>query len=199
MKISQKQVTRGSGLLEPLLARLRANKANKLIPSSLRNGRILDIGCGSYPYFLAHTTFLNKFSIDQQQPAQNFLDIEWVTLDLNNFSKIPFTDSYFNVITLLAVIEHLDPDKLSFLFKETYRLLKKNGALIITTPASWTNGLLKAMSIIKLVSKEEIEEHKYSYTLPLIGWHFGAAGFSLENSEFGYFELFMNLWGVARK
>ena len=53
-------VTRGHGLLESLLARLRANGANKLIPSEFRNGRILDIGVGSYPYFLSHTSFVNK-------------------------------------------------------------------------------------------------------------------------------------------
>ena len=58
------QPTRGKGLLEPSLARLRANRANQLIPKSLRDGRILDIGCGSYPYFLSHTSFQEKFAID---------------------------------------------------------------------------------------------------------------------------------------
>ena len=46
-------MTRGKGLLEPMLADLRAQRANKLIPSTSRTGRILDIGCGTYPYFLA--------------------------------------------------------------------------------------------------------------------------------------------------
>ena len=41
------RVTRGYGLLEPLLARLRAQQANSLIPNHLRKARILDIGCGS--------------------------------------------------------------------------------------------------------------------------------------------------------
>ena len=78
-------MTRGKGLLEPMLADLRAQRANKLIPSSLRTGRILDIGCGTYPYFLAHTSFAEKFAIDQiplpQQTAAE-LRIESFTLDL---------------------------------------------------------------------------------------------------------------------
>ena len=63
--------TRGSGLLEPFLARLRARKANRLIPAHLRSGRILDVGCGSFPYFLSHTEFAEKFALDQaQRPAE---------------------------------------------------------------------------------------------------------------------------------
>jgi SAM-dependent methyltransferase len=196
---NQLNVTRGHGLLEPFLARLRANKANQLIHSHLRSGKILDVGCGSYPYFLSHTMFASKFSIDQQEPIVDFKDINWVVLDLNQNPQIPFEDSFFDVITLLAVIEHLDPTMITDLFNEIYRVLKPEGLLIITTPAHWTNGLLYVMSKIKLVSKEEIEEHKFTYTLPLIGWFFGKAGFSMEKVKFGYFEFFMNLWGIAQK
>lgn len=50
-------VTRGHGVLEPLLAKLRAKKANALIPEPARAGRILDVGCGSFPFFLSGTRF----------------------------------------------------------------------------------------------------------------------------------------------
>jgi hypothetical protein len=53
------------------------------------------------------------------------------------------------------------------------------------------------MASIKLVSKEEINEHVYVYTLPLLGWYFGKAGFNMENIKFGYFELHLNMWAVA--
>jgi hypothetical protein len=39
--------------------------ANCLIPTQLRASRILDIGCGSELYFLAHTAFREKFAVDQ--------------------------------------------------------------------------------------------------------------------------------------
>jgi hypothetical protein len=44
-----KRFTRGKGFFEPFLARLRAKKANRLITKDLRGGRILDIGCGTFP------------------------------------------------------------------------------------------------------------------------------------------------------
>jgi SAM-dependent methyltransferase len=185
-----------------MLADLRAQRANKLIPSTLRTGRILDIGCGSYPYFLAHTSFAEKFAIDQlplpQQTASE-LKIESFTLDLEVEPHLPFEDNYFEAVTLLAVVEHLDPALMAKLFKEVYRALKPGGMVILTTPAAWSDGLLKFMARINLVSAEEIHEHAYAYTLPLLGWYFGQAGFEMTKTKFGYFELMLNMWATAQK
>ena len=150
-------MTRGKGLLEPMLADLRAQRANKLIPTNLRNGRILDIGCGSFPYFLAHTAFAEKFAIDQ----------------------IPLPEQTAS--------------------KEIYRVLKPEGMVILTTPAAWSDGLLKFMAQVGLVSAEEIHEHAYAYTLPLLGWYFGQAGFEMTKTKFGYFEFMLNMWATAKK
>ena len=201
MSNSSQRFTRGKGLLEPLLARLRAQRANSLIPADLRAGRILDVGCGSYPYFLAHTSFEQKFAVDQLPPNEQgkALNIQWHTLDLNSTPKLPFEDNFFSVITLLAVVEHLNPNSMAELFKETYRVLQPGGIVIMTTPAAWSDGLLKLMARMSLVSKEEIYEHVFAYTLPLIGWYFGRGGFEMTKVNFGYFEFMLNLWGVAKK
>ncbi len=196
------EMTRGKGLLEPMLADLRAQRANKLIPASLRTGRILDIGCGTYPYFLAHTSFAEKFAIDQlplpRQTASE-LKIESFTLDLEVEPHLPFENDYFESVTLLAVVEHLDPALMALLFKEVYRVLKPGGMVVLTTPAAWSDGLLKFMASINLVSAEEIHEHAYAYTLPLLGWYFGQAGFEMTKTKFGYFEFMFNMWATAQK
>ena len=198
-KKPQTSVTRGSGLLEPFLARLRAGRANKLIPKELRQGRILDIGCGSYPYFLSHTSFTEKFSVDQQPPSRDYEEINWLVLDLNKVPQLPFEDDFFNVVTLLAVVEHLNPKMLVELLREANRVLKPGGIMLLTTPASWTDGILNLMAALNLVSKEEIHEHVFTYTLPLLGWYFGAADFPMEKVRFGHFEFRMNLWATAQK
>jgi SAM-dependent methyltransferase len=194
--------TRGKGFLEPFLARQRAQVANRLIPSSLRPGKILDIGCGTFPYFLAHTAFEEKFAIDQlpmpSQVASN-LKIEGYSLNLNQEPSLPFDDSFFNVITLLAVVEHLNPDSMALLFGEIHRVLRPGGRVIMTTPAAWSDGLLRTMARLRLVSAEEIDEHAYAYTLPLIGWYFGQAGFKMQKVKFGYFEFMLNMWATAEK
>src|SRR5512140_1376849 len=197
-----KGYTRGKGLLEPLLARLRMQRANTLIPARLRAGRILDIGCGSYPYFLAHTAFKEKFAVDQlrmppETAAQN--QIEFFTLNLNEAPRLPFEGDYFDAVTLLAVVEHLNPDSMAVLFQESCRVLKPGGMVILTTPAAWSDGLLKTMARMNLVSAEEIHEHAFAYTLPLLGWHFGQAGFKMAKVKFGYFEFMLNMWATAEK
>jgi hypothetical protein len=55
------------------------------------------------------------------------------------------------------------------------------------------------MARVRLVSPEEINEHVYAYTLPLLGWYFGRAGFDMDKTRFGYFELMMNMWAVATR
>jgi SAM-dependent methyltransferase len=201
MSDSSQRFTRGRGLLEPLLAKMRAQRANSLIPPELRAGRILDIGCGSFPYFLSHTVFQQKFAVDQLPPSEQGqrLDIQWYTLDLNSEPKLPFEDNFFSAVSLLAVVEHLNPTSMAALFTETYRVLQPGGVVIMTTPAAWSDGLLKLMARIGLVSAEEIHEHVFAYTLPLLGWYFGRGGFEMTKVDFGYFEFMLNMWAVAKK
>ncbi len=193
------RATRGKGLLESWLARMRARQANRLIPAHLREGRILDIGCGSYPYFLTHTYFSEKFAVDQMTPKFPHHDIEWFTLNLDSKPTLPFDDEFFSVVSMLAVVEHLDPSKLVVLLNEVSRTLIPNGTLVITTPAVWSNQLLKLMAKINLVSAEEIEDHVFLYTLPLLGWYFGKSGFDMQKIRFGYFEFLLNMWACAEK
>ena len=200
--MTETKFTRGKGLLEPYLAHLRTQRANRLIPTDLRAGRILDIGCGSFPYFLAHTSFEEKFAVDQLPMAQETAtknQIEFFSLNLNQEPHLPFQDNFFSIVTLLAVVEHLNPDSMALLFQESHRVLKPGGTVIMTTPAAWSDGLLKFMANINLVSAEEIHEHAFAYTLPLIGWHFGQAGFEMTKVKFGYFEFMLNMWATAQK
>lgn len=191
--------TRGHGLLEPMLARLRANMANHLIPDHLRTGKILDIGCGSYPYFLSRTHFEEKYAIDQLDVTSETLGIKGQSLDLNKTPQLPYEDNYFQIVTMLAVVEHLDPTSMELLFKDIHRVLAPGGMVIMTTPSGWTDPLLKTMARLNLVSAEEIDEHAYAYTLPLLGWYLGRGGFDMTKVNFGYFEMRMNMWATASK
>lgn len=192
--------TRGFGLMETFLARQRFRKASSVITPSLRQGRLLDIGCGSSACFLAREVFAEKHALDQlPKPASCLPSITWHTQDLNRQTRLPFADGQLHVITMLAVMEHLNPERAAELFGECYRCLAAGGLLIVTTPDARSDRLLRVMARLRLVSPAEIHEHTFAYTLPLIGWCFGQASFPIGNVRFGRFELGLNLWATAER
>lgn len=198
--IGLKKFTRGNGLLEGFLTRWRARKANELILEKHREGRILDIGCGSYPFFLISTKFKKKHGID---PSLNLLSLNTSSIYLKNIKiddgKIPFKDNFFNAVTMLAVFEHIDRKKVASVVKEIVRILDKDGTLILTTPAPWSNPLLRLMSKLRLVSKEEMEEHKHSHSRQEIEDILKEAGFKRNKINSGFFEFYFNMWFRAEK
>ncbi len=194
-------ITRGYGLLEGFLARQRCNMANKLIPAYKRKGILLDIGCGSYPLFLMNTQFSKKYGMDQVSENDQFREhnISVVNFNIEKGNKLPFDDNFFDVITMLAVFEHIEPERLIPVLQEIHRTLKPDGMYILTTPAIWTDGLLRFMAKLRLVSPVEIEEHKDAYSHKKISYFLEKANFLPNNLRFGYFELFMNIWAIAKK
>lgn len=193
-------VTRGFGLFEKLLAKERAKVANSLIPNEFRKGAILDIGCGSFPYFLSSTQFSKKFGIDSVIHKKDFLEnkINLKTVDIEN-EKLPFKTGEFDVVVMLAVFEHVRDEKLNFLLKDVKRVLKNNGLFIMTTPASWSAPVLWALSRIGLVSKIEIDDHKNFNSPNRIREILKNSGFSPNKMRNGYFEFYLNTYFVAEK
>ena len=196
--------TRGFGLLEGFLARKRSRMANRLIPPGHRESRVLDIGCGTHPLFLLNTQFAEKFGLDKVVEGSLCDALKEENITLVNFEvqaegAIPFDEEFFSVVTMLAVVEHIEEEKLTRLFSEIRRVLKPEGFLIITTPAAWTGALLRLMARLRLVSPEEIQEHKGSYAPSHIYSMLDEAGFSRGDMQHGYFELFANSWVTTKK
>ncbi len=197
-------VTRGHGLLEGFLARKRTAMANHLIAKAGGSGRILDIGCGSYPLFLEQSAFQEKVGIDQvanpeRQEEWRARGVTLVGQDLDRDPHLPFPDNHFDVVTMLAVFEHIECDKLPIVVSEIHRVLCPGGSYVLTTPASWTDPILTTLSMMKLLSADEVEEHQQTHTHGSIEDILVTAGFRREDIEAGTFELGMNIWTRAKK
>ncbi len=190
-------VTRGSGLLEGFLVKKRTSMANSLLRMAKKD-RILDIGCGSFPYFLTSTDFKERYGIDPSLKDLNFRNLKLKKFDVTK-DKLPFKDNFFEVVTMLAVFEHLDYDRLDFVMKEIERVLKNRGLLIITTPSPLGHKVLRVMAKMNLVSPEEIHEHKHHYNKDEIEEIIRGAGFGKNNVKSGFFEIGLNMWFTGRK
>ncbi len=190
------QTTRGFGLLEGFLSRQRALIANKYIPKNSRSGRILDIGCGVYPLFLISSEFKEKYGIDKIDftNISNDSGANLINMDIEKIDILPFIDEFFDAVTMLAVFEHLSPDRIANVLNEVHRVLRKDGIFIITIPAGWTDRLLRILAKLKLVSSEEIDEHKDTYNFSKIDFLFKNSNFRNSSFQFGYFEMFMNMY-----
>lgn len=98
------------------------------------NKKILEIGCG-YGFFLKSTVEHSKLTIG----IDKFLNIAPSILKNKNLKfikadgeNLPFKNNIFDIVYSMDVIEHIENDY-EFI-KESLRVLKKNGYLIIGTP-----------------------------------------------------------------
>jgi len=122
---------------------LRAVNAARDLPPGLESGGChLDIGCGD-GYFLDRSPAAVRYGVDRKMGD---------TLE----DGIPFPDASIDVVTMLAVIEHIDDP--TPLLAEIHRVLVSDGRLVLTTPKRAAEGL------IALYARDIGEEHERYYT-----------------------------------
>jgi len=160
--------------------------------------------CGTSVNFLLNVDFTEKYGLDKvvetaTEERAKQQGIILISHDIENEEKLPFGDNFFDVVSMLAVFEHIEPGKLVKIHKQIYRILKPGGMYIMTTPAFWTDRLLRFFAKLSLISDIEIREHKDSYNHSMISSVLQKALFQKDKLRFGYFELFMNIWVTAAK
>ena len=136
--------------------------------------KVLDIGCGSGLMLNALENVGETYGMDMSDEAISF------SREIFNGSvkkgllpdQVPYQESFFNRITALDVIEHIDRDVDSL--KAIRSRLTSDGKAIITVPA-----------YMFLWSKfDDLNEHKRRYTLPELKDKLNAAGFTIEKISY---------------
>lgn len=154
--------TKDFNLIDKIIAYFRLNKISKYIKS---DSVILDFGCGNQAYFLKNVKNKIKNGIGIDYDVRS--EVIPTNIKLMKFKfkdKLPFPKNYFTEIFLLAVLEHLELDKVNILFNEFKRVLKNKGRIILTTPTPLSKPLLEFLAFkLHLISKKEIGDHKKYY------------------------------------
>ena len=70
---------------------------------------------------------------------------------------LPFEESSFDVIVLLATIEHMQQKPA--IAREARRLLRPGGQVVITVPSVFVDDILSVLLILRIVDGMSLEEH----------------------------------------
>ena len=141
--------------------------------------RILDIGCGSGLMLTALQEVGETFGMDMSDEAINF------SKEIFNGpvkkgllpDQVPYDENFFNLITALDVIEHVDDDVDAL--KALRARLTKDGKAVITVPAYmflWS-------------AFDEMNQHKRRYTLAELRTKLLQSGFTIK--KISYYNTFL--------
>lgn len=178
--------------LDRILQRWRIRKAAKHIPSG---ARVLDIGCFDGTLFRRLGGRIGAgVGIDPLAPPcgkdPDFLLIRGTFPD-----DMPEVEP-FDVITALAVVEHLPAEDGPRFAESCARYLVPKGLVVLTVPAPAVDSILHVMQRLRVLDGMSVEEH-HGFTPRSVEALFTARDFVLHHKE--TFQLGLNHVLVFRK
>ncbi len=105
----------------------------------IKPAAVLDVGCAKgYLVSLLNEYGIDAYGVDISSYAvsmsQGNIKNKLKVVDIEKDS-MPFTDSQFDLVVILEVLEHLS--RFDHLLNEAKRIVKKGGHILITTPSPW--------------------------------------------------------------
>lgn len=179
--------------LEPMFRRSRIKRTVNYLSSEKT---LLDIGCGADFKFLRSIKSLIKIGVgvDKNATKTHYGNLFITGQEIDK--RLLFNDSRFDLVTMLAVLEHIEHPK--NIINECCRVLRVGGKLLVTVPSKRSKGILEFLSYrLKIVSETEIRDHKNYFTKKGLIDMFEMAGFndiSTKSYNFG-----MNYFIVGTK
>lgn len=114
-------------------SRLMADLIAKAYDDNLRQhakGKLLDLGCGKVPLFLAYTRYVSEnICVDWENTLHKN---EYLDRECDLTKSLPFDDGEFDTIILSDVLEHLPQPE--HLWQEMSRILAMDGRIIMNVP-----------------------------------------------------------------
>jgi len=135
------------------LQRWRIRVAGPYVP---KGARVLDVGCADGVLARLIPGISHYVGID---PDATERQTENVTIIRGVFPDDLPESPPFDVITMLAVLEHVPEAEQAVVANACARALKPNGRLLITTPAPIVDHLLGVLRFFRIVDGMAVEQH----------------------------------------
>ena len=178
--------------IDRLLQRWRFEVALPHVPAE---SRVLDVGCADAAIARQPCMIGEYVGIDIDLTKE--LSAPTTRLIKGSFPRdIPQKTKSFDVILLLAILEHITPSDHSEFGTGCYRHLVPGGRLIITVPSPWVDVVLAVLRTLRLIDGIHLDEH-FGYDVRQTCSIFGSPKF--EFVEHHRFELGLNHLFVFRR
>ena len=182
--------------MEPILRRARLSRVMPWISASSKLD-LLDIGCGWEAKLLIQLEPYIRSGVGVDFKAPNIKTDKLETHSIHLSDALPFENCSFDVVTMLAVLEHLD-EPIEIL-REIERVLRPGGRLLLTVPSWYAKPVLEFLSFrLGIINKDEIADHKTYYNKKnLLDLVSKLPNMEAERHE--YFQIVFNNFMVCRK
>lgn len=137
---------------------LRARRIARVKPWILAGSALLDIGCGDGELIRSLSGHIGQAMGIDPGLSQRVTGHGYELLPGRFPDDLP-VDARFDVITMLAVLEHLPPDVQVHLADQFGRLLNPSGRIIITVPSPRVDDILHALLRLRLIAGIKAHEH----------------------------------------
>lgn len=174
---------------------LRKWRIAKASPYVAEGARVLDIGCDGGALLKSLKPRISEgMGIDPR--LKKSLDLGFCRLIAGRFPQdLPDCGS-FDVVALLATIEHIPPGDIQKFAEDCAGFLKTGGYLVITVPSPAADTVLRFLKALRLLDGTCLEQH-YGLTPERVPLIFSAGGLTLVKAN--KFQLGFNNLFVFRK
>lgn len=141
--------------LDRLLRRIRVARVRPFIPVG---AALLDLGCGDGELLRSVAGRVSR-AVGIEPALERTLSGPNYELRPGRLPDDLPVDGQFDAITMLAVIEHLQPHVQARLADICARLLKPGGRVITTVPSERVDDILKVLLRLRLIAGIKVHEH----------------------------------------
>lgn len=176
-RISRTHELVAGGPLKPLDRLLRQWRFSQARPFVSAGDRVLDVGSSDGALFRYLSDRL-RFGVGVDPALRQAVEAPRFRLVPGGFPEAVPEGETFDVITMLAVIEHLPPEHLGEAASASARLLRPRGRVVITVPSPVVDSILHWLLKLRLVAGIGVHEH-HAFDPEEVPAIFGAAGLRL--------------------
>lgn len=183
-------------LLDRFIRQLRLRRLGAFLEPQMR---VLDFGCGESNWFLTSNArnIRSGIGIDPYAaPTTDCGSIESFRGPLDTFYA-HHPDARFDLITWIAVVEHLEPADARAALHRCRTMLAPGGTIVLTTPTPRAKPILELLARLKVISRVEIDDHKLYYARPSMTSLLADAGLAIQ--QYSTFQFGLNSLTVAKE